>query len=509
MAEILTLQQASETLANFQSAGRERLVDALKAYQIALEGKSPAQVSNIAQANAVQPEQIAGILSSTDDSELVDLSCKVLSFLLSALSFKDILSRFEPLILAGLDDPNPAVRKLSLSALQKGTESETTVSALVASPNFHALVDSVSFPDIDVAALATKISLKVAAYSEGLQALLDDTAVSILHQLLREDATVKFRVYELISQLCTISDTALGLCQRSGLLDSLVEELYVDDVLSVANTIELFKQLIRTDVGYSFLEQAKILQHLVGILQDDAHEDTSVVLTKCATMRFFGELAALEPAKFAEAQKGLDVLSLLDRQLQSPRQELKDAALQAIGNVGSNAEGLKLLDSQKTLLASFNEAYGTAAGSIRTSAMLSLSALLVGGYGSEDASGVAYKIYEGLGGKDELHRLIQYGKSAFDESRFAAYAVMKAIALLKWGPDEINSSSEFVNFITDRSLEKQPAGKEWRYAIIRATVQNPRAEQSLSTTTLSRFKRYVAEGPFYIEVTPVVAMQST
>ena len=73
--------------------------------------------------------------------------------------------------------------------------------------------------------------------------MLDDTTVSIFHQLLRDDAIVKFRVYEVISQICTLSDIALGLCQRSGLLDSLVAELYVDDILSVVNTIELFKQV--------------------------------------------------------------------------------------------------------------------------------------------------------------------------------------------------------------------------------------------------------------------------
>ena len=57
----------------------------------------------------------------------------------------------------------------------------------------------------------------------------------------------------------------------------------------------------------------------------------------------------------------------------------QDAALQTVGNVGSTAEGLKLLGAQGSLLASFMEVYGSAAGPTRTTAMLSLSALLVGG----------------------------------------------------------------------------------------------------------------------------------
>ncbi|KAJ3057087.1 26S proteasome non-ATPase regulatory subunit 5 [Rhizophlyctis rosea] len=351
--------------------------------------------------------------------------------------------------------------------------------------------------------------MKVASFPKALVPLLDDTTVSIFHQLLRDDATVKFRVYELISQICTLSDNALGLCQRSGLLDSLVAELYVDDVLSVINTIELFKQLMRTVVGYAFLENAHILKHLAEFIQDEDFEDTSNVLTKCAVMKFFGDLAAFEPARFAEVQASLNVLALLDKQLDSPRQELKDAALQTIGNVGSTPQGLKLLDSQNSLLASFTEVYGSAAGPTRTTAMLSLSALLVGGTGPAEASETARRIFQGLGGTNELQRLIQNGKSAFDESRFAAYAVLKGLAVLPWGLQEFNASSEFVNFITDRGLEKRLTGKEWRFAILRAAVQNPQADQQLNQHVLARFKKYVSEGAFYTEVQPVVAMQSS
>jgi hypothetical protein len=59
------------------------------------------------------------------------------------------------------------------------------------------------------------------------------------------NATYSFRVYDLIMKIAGYSDQAFGLCESSGILTQLLEELNTDDLLVRMNAIELLNEVTK------------------------------------------------------------------------------------------------------------------------------------------------------------------------------------------------------------------------------------------------------------------------
>ncbi|KAJ3299403.1 hypothetical protein HK104_009005 [Borealophlyctis nickersoniae] len=390
---------ATITAAAGGNVGSKDVVSSLTTLNVALEGRNAAQVLAFTEQHPLSPEQLAMLMPALEDEHSVNLVCRVLEKLLVPLNYQAVQERFQPLLLAGFDDPNASVRKLVLSAVSKAAQSEDAVLLLVASDVFPALLECLSFADIEVGEITARILVEVAKYHTGFQALFGDTSVSILSQLTGGDDVVKFRVYDLVARVSSTSDEALGLAQRSGLLQLMIEDLESDDILTALNIIELFSKLIETDVGLSFLETAGVLPQLVSVLQEEAVDDVSAVLYRCGVIKFFGRLAVHQPEALKSAQGKYNIFGLLDRQLESPSRELKEAALVAIGNIGSTCTGLRSLDAQNALLASFTDTYRSSAGPTKIIAMQSLSYLLgVSEAPDNEISSITNRIYTGLGG---------------------------------------------------------------------------------------------------------------
>ncbi|TPX57432.1 hypothetical protein SpCBS45565_g08210 [Spizellomyces sp. 'palustris'] len=488
----------------------QSLATAVSTVAIALEGVSGNNARELIARYDLSPEPFIALLplSHMDDSLQRNIA-KIIQRLLQPLPYQDIQSRFGQLIGAGLDDPRGPVRLLALSALEKATDADDTINMLIQSPFFVPVLESLAFPDVDVALRVEKLLFKVAHSAAGLQAILGDDALSILDQLLAESETVKFRVYDLAMRICTVSDEVLHQFQSSDLLKSMTEELHSDDVLSRLNAVQIFTKLSESECGNRFLLNANVLVQLAGILETDAG-DVDDILVKSAIIKFFGHVAATKPADFVAMHSSLGILDLFDRQLNSDRKELAEAVILAIGNIGSSAEGLVALDEQKTLLNNFIDQINSTTGELKIAGLQSASCLIgVKSSSGADLSAITHRIFLGIAGEaNPLQNLMRYAKAAFEENRVAAYAIFKGLAVHDWGLREINYSYDFVSFLMDRQIESSATGKEWKYSVVQAICSNPNANEILDENITGRFQRYVREGPFYKGVEPVVALES-
>lgn len=122
---------------------------------------------------------------------------------------------------------------------------------------------------------------------------------------------------------------------------------------------------------------------------------------------------------------------------------------------------------------------------------------------------------------DQLHHrlpnllsdLITSARNAFEDHRFAAYAVLQSLGRYTWAVEDMLISPEFFSWALDRNIERSSVGKEWRYAMIQSVVMTAMQMERFKTDTvavgvLSRAKRYLREGPFYTETEAAVAFES-
>ncbi|RKO84522.1 26S proteasome non-ATPase regulatory subunit 5, partial [Blyttiomyces helicus] len=481
---------------------------ALSTISLAIDAQSPSALPAYVAQHGIAPEPCLAILNqiSPSDERMVGLVCAVLGKLLSIMSYVEISARYQlftgarsievdvlapsrrqPLLLAGFDHPSALVRELVLTALDKAPESEEGVVALAASPILQAAIASLDHESMKVAVHVASILVKLSRTPAGLAAALNPSSTATFHQLLMsDDETIKLRVHDAVAQIATLSDAAFDGVRRAGLLGSLVEDLEGTDLLAKINLVALFGKLVESPSGAQFLERSGTLGQLSNLMASSSPaDDIDTVLTVCAAVKFFGRFAvtqmpigspqppSYQPALLASLSGSYNVLPGICTLLESDRVELREEALIAVGNLGSTPTGLRLLDSEAALLNGFVDAFRAAAGPLRVSGFRSLACFLAASSVSlllarslcsdspdDDVSSITERVYRELGGRTAfLKELMQHAKSAFEENRIAAYAVIKGLALHPWGVTEMASSAEFISFLLDRAMDPSRIGK--------------------------------------------------
>jgi 26S proteasome non-ATPase regulatory subunit 5 len=71
------------------------------------------------------------------------------------------------------------------------------------------------------------------------------------------------------------------------------------------------------------------------------------------------------------------------------------------------------------------------------------------------------------------------------------------------------SLPELVEFLLNRRTESSKTGKEWKFTIIQRSIHSENAELLLTSRIYTQFLRYIRDGPFYIDVQPATAVESS
>ncbi|CAG8482743.1 6173_t:CDS:10, partial [Cetraspora pellucida] len=504
-----------DTVKNFlRSPGktvRDDLVSALEIMNLSLEGPNGTQRAQTILEAIPIPEFFA-LLGNYED--VISLAtCKVLNKLLRPMSYADINSfGLQEYLMLGLQHEFPEVRILTMNQIEKCQESEEAIQDLVKSPLFPAMLESLGFDDIPTSTRILELLVKlVTTSSYCLQVFFDPESIAILNRLSKDNGIVKFRVFDLMARISLSSPEAFQLCESSGSLEAITSELNTDDLLIKLNAIETLSKIIQSRVGYSFFEKTGILQSFVDILSKDDDRDITLVLEKCAVLKFFGKLCEVEDIDFSEVEDKYNILRQIDAHLLSDNMDLKITSIHIIGVIGHNEHGLKLLSSSVSpnSLGDFMDLYNGSSGDVKLACLQTISCLLgVSEKPTKELSDIAEQIYHQMGGNPTpLTSLIANAKCGVEELRMISFANLQKIAFHPWGKTEMVNCKEFIDYIVDRSNESTHKGKEWKFAIIQTLYESPGSENIIAPNILEQFRRYLHEGPFYVKSKTAVALE--
>ena len=134
--------------------------------------------------------------------------------------------------------------------------------------------------------------------------------------------TVKFRIYDLMIRISSISDHAFELCETTGLLHQFLNELKSDDLLVKINAIELLNEVAATPAGLDFLEKANLVDGIAAILDNEDEADVAVVLVKCSIIKFIGNLGENTQVPFKQLSEQYGILDKMERIMDTDNDEI-------------------------------------------------------------------------------------------------------------------------------------------------------------------------------------------
>ncbi|CAJ0651323.1 6582_t:CDS:10 [Entrophospora sp. SA101] len=457
-----------DTLRNFLnspgSVDISDLIDALRVIHLSLDDQAQKSQTIL---ETVPLYSFFTLLGSYDEN-VTSAACNVIEKLMMSMKYSEIISLgLEEYLMLGLQYNSSKVRILSINQIEKCQESEATIQEMINSPLFPLILECIGFDDIPTSTKATEF-------------------------------LVKFRLFDLISQISTSSEESFNLCESSGALDAITSEINSNDFKS----------------GYIFLEKAGILQSFVDTLSRNEDQNVVLTLVKCAVLKFFGKLSEVKEVDFMQVENKYRILTYISSHLFDNNTDIKITAINIIGVIGNNERGLKLLYNNNTtsnIIGNFIEVYQNSTNDVKLTCLQTLSCLFGASENpTPETSDIVERIYRQLEGiPSHLNTLITYAKKNIEELRIATFAVMQKMALHPWGKSEMTTNSkEFIDYILNRTTESTQKAKGWKYSIVQTLVKSSETTTyRIPPNIMERLVKYLNEGPFFVRTEASVALQ--
>ena len=106
--------------------------------------------------------------------------------------------------------------------------------------------------------------------------------------------------------------------------------------------------------------------------------------------------------------------------------------------------------------------------------------------------------------------VIQIAMQPFVDLRLSAYRCLLELTRSPWALNIMNNEPGFLEFLLNRSTDKDKEGKEAKFAIIESICQNSdQAKLAMGNVNYLKLRRYVNEGAFYVEPDANVAFDGS
>ncbi|KAI8368717.1 26S proteasome non-ATPase regulatory subunit 5 [Blakeslea trispora] len=459
------------------------------------------------------PLQLFYLGFSAEDERLTTVLCEVINKILQPFSYDQIMSEEnKDFLIQGLTHFTPEIRYLSLQQVFKCLASDQHVSEMTHSDVFPLVVATIAFQDAHTANKASDLLLQISKTPSGQEAFFGPTCIAMLKQLLQVNGTISFRVYDLLIKVATYSDSNFERCEASGLLEAFVYELSSDDLLLKINAIELLNEIAVTPSGLKFLEKSNLIETIATVLDNPDDTDVVVQLVKCAVLKFFGNLGENKAIAFEPLSVQYRLLNRIGQCLESSNGEILIVTVSTLGLLGSHADGLKMIYGyqNKALIHRLLEIYSASVSQLKSVCLQTISKWLsVSDNNEQEIESLTYDIYHHIEGRPStLLSIVKEAKQPDDSLRIAAFAVMQSIACHTWGIQNMANSSEFMNYILNRTTEHDEQGQTWKYAIIQTMARAPNASNVFGNH-YQQLQVYVRQGAFFRVIEPVAAVENS
>lgn len=106
---------------------------------------------------------------------------------------------------------------------------------------------------------------------------------------------------------------------------------------------------------------------------------------------------------------------------------------------------------------------------------------------------------------DPLGMVVGLCRQPFADIRQAGLEVLAVLASQLWGQECISTYPGLVEFLLDRNSESFKECKEAKYEVVKRLIE---AEPDIfDADTMQKFKDFVTQGPFYVDINTEVAVE--
>ncbi|CAF0964444.1 unnamed protein product [Adineta steineri] len=490
------------------------------------------------------------LIHSNTNDEVERLLCLIMEYFINNLSIEQIMTNFYPLLNTGLDNEtglSQRVKILCLKAFEKlarcsKTECFFVIQNLFQYSHINALLHL--FLDSDQQTLWLKSKeilehmIKTVSQVEDKNIFQTYLRDHYFHESNRKillssnqlNEIVKLRLYEYLVDLCLIDSRIYQhITEEQHLLDQFFYDCTHNDsdILYLMNCLELLTTLTQKSHTLNYLQnKTNIIDHYLHLLLSSSNDENSFYdIIKPGFIKFFGcyirnYLLLLETNLSNNQQNQLlerFLPFLFDILLQTDSNTYVGIGLDTIGFIGKTIHGKEYMLSM-TKFGDFIEKLiqmiRSAQSDIRIRALNCLSDLFyisTNDRTSTIASSLTEQIYRLCNRVFSLLPIIvQIAKQPFVDLRLAAYRCLLELTRSPWSLHAMNNEPGFLEFLLNRSTEKDKDGKETKFAIIQSICQNSdEAKLALGNVNYLKLRRYINEGAFFIEPEANVAFDGS
>ncbi|XP_064420395.1 26S proteasome non-ATPase regulatory subunit 5 [Latimeria chalumnae] len=450
-------------------------------------------------------------LLNTNDREQINLCVSILDRFLQALEPMYLAQNFREELQRGLFHPDDSVKTLAISQVGRIVDNSEAMTAVLNNPEFlRQIIQCIGDEKISVAKEAIKSLSKIAQTKAGLEVLFMSNLLQDLKDVMAKSDIIRYRVYELIVEISSMSPISLGYCINSGVLSQLIGELTGDDILVRATCIEMVTTLAHSQHGRQYLAQQGIIDKISNMMIGaDSDPFSSFYLP--GLVKFFGNLAVVDSPQYICEQYPAFVEKVFEM-AEGQDQTMIGVALDTLGVLGSNIEGKQVLQKTGGKFQSVLKKMGHVAKSAPTDLRLrSLDAIasilsLLPDQQTEDLLGMTESWFNSLSSKPmELFQSIS--TQPFPELHCSALKVFIAIASQTWGQKLMINTPGFVEYVVDRSVDPDKDSKDAKFELVKTLVNSKTIAEVFGNQHYLRLRSYLREGPYYIKAVSTVAVE--
>ncbi|XP_054376525.1 26S proteasome non-ATPase regulatory subunit 5 isoform X2 [Pongo abelii] len=386
-------------------------------------------------------------LLNENHREKTTLCVSILERLLQAMEPVHMARNLRVDLQRGLIHPDDSVKILTLSQIGRIVENSDAVTEILNNAELlKQIVYCIGGENLSVAKAAIKSLSRISLTQAGLEALFESNLLDDLKSVMKTNDIVRYRVYELIVEISSVSPESLNYCTTSGLVTQLLRELTGEDVLVRATCIEMVTSLAYTYHGRQYLAQEGVIDQISNIIVGADSDPFS---------SFY-----LPGTRFER------LLMRIGHQSKNAPVELKIRCLDAISSL------LYLPPEQQT----------------------------------DDLLRMTESWFSSLS-RDPLELFRGISSQPFPELHCAALKVFTAIANQPWAQKLMFNSPGFVEYVVDRSVEHDKASKDAKYELVKALANSKTIAEIFGNPNYLRLRTYLSEGPYYVKPVSTTAVE--
>ncbi|KAG9266055.1 26S proteasome non-ATPase regulatory subunit 5 [Astyanax mexicanus] len=462
---------------------------------------------------SLSPEKLGLIFSllNTSDRQQVKVCVEILGRVLQVLDPVQLAQNCKLELQSGLNHPDDSVKVLGLQQISRVIGHSEGITEMLNSPEvLRDVIRCVGAERIGVAKEAISALSMLSNTKAGLDALFRSDLLKELKDVMGISDVIRYRVYELVVEVSSVSPVSLGYCANSSFISQLLEELTGEDVLVRVTAIEMVTSLAQSQHGRQYLAQQGIMDKISNMITAaDSDPFSSFYLP--GLVKFFGNLAVMDsPQQVCESYPAF--LNMVFTMAMNPDPTQTPVALDTLGLLGGTVEGKQVLhktgEQFKTVLKRMSLLATDDTTDLRVRSLEAIAQLLTLPLEQQtDDLLLLTESWFSLLSSKPMEMIRNISTQPFPELHCAALRIFTAIACQEWAQRLMMSTPGFAEWVVDRSVGKGKKAKDCKFELVGALLSSSSIREIFGAQNYLKLRAYLDEGPYYVSAVSTVTTE--